>query len=386
MNGKLLALFLAAGAGAPAGAAPPATSTDELVYIGTYTGAKSRGIYVTRFDRATGRLGPPELAAESSNPSFLALHPDRPLLYAVNEVSDFEGQPAGSVSAFKMDAATGRLGLLNKVSSRGADPCHLAVDATGKNVLVANYSGGSVASLPIKPDGSLSPASAFVQHKGSGADPSRQKGPHAHAVLLDLENRHLLVADLGLDQVLLYRFDAARGGLTPSDPAFAATSPGAGPRHLAFGAGGRYVYVVNEMDLTVRVFRYEAGRLIGEQTVSTLPAGSKGGKDDSTAEIQAHPNGRFLYASNRGPDTIAVFAVDPKNGHLTPVEHVATGGRTPRSFAIEPSGRYLLAANQKSDTVVVFKLDPETGRLSPSGQTVEVGAPVCLTFVPQPRR
>jgi len=215
---------------------------------------------------------------------------------------------------------------------------------------------------------------------------------HASTVVVPIERAGQLQvatiapADLGLDQVLLYRFDAARGGLTPSDPAFAATSPGAGPRHLAFGAGGRYVYVVNEMDLTVRVFRYEAGRLIGEQTVSTLPAGSKGGKDDSTAEIQAHPNGRFLYASNRGPDTIAVFAVDPKNGHLTPVEHVATGGRTPRSFAIEPSGRYLLAANQKSDTVVVFKLDPETGRLSPSGQTVEVGAPVCLTFVPQPRR
>ncbi len=383
MTRMLLALFLAAGAGAPAGAVPP--STQDRVYIGTYTGAKSRGIYVARFDPATGRLTPPELAAESSNPSFLALHPDRPLLYAANEVSDFEGQPAGSVSAFSIDAATGRLSLLNRVSSRGADPCHLVVDGTGKNVLVANYTGGSVASLPIRPDGSLSPASAFVQHRGSGRDPGRQKGPHAHAVQVDPSNRHLLVADLGLDQVLVYRFDAARGSLEPSAPPNAPLSPGAGPRHLAFGPGGRHVYVVNEMDLTVRVFRYDAGRLIDEQTLSTLPAGTKGGKDDSTAEIQVHPSGRFLYASNRGPDTIAVFAIDPKSGHLALIEHVPTGGRTPRNFAIEPGGRYLLAANQKSDSVVVFRIDPETGRLSPTGQSVEVGAPVCLTFVPLPR-
>ncbi len=384
MTRMLLALLLAAGAGAPAGAAPP--STQDLVYIGTYTGATSRGIYVARFDTATGRLGPPELAAESSNPSFLALHPDRALLYAANEVSEFEGQRAGFVSAFTMDTATGRLSPLNRVSSRGADPCHLVVDGTGKNVLVANYTGGSVASLPIRPDGSLSPASAFVQHRGSSRDPGRQKGPHAHAVQLDPKNRQLLVADLGLDQVLLYRFDASRGTLEPSVPPYAALSPGAGPRHLVFGQGGRHVYVVNEMDLTVRVFRYDADRLVEEQTISTLPAGTKGGKDDSTAEIQVHPSGRFLYASNRGPDTIAVFAIDPKSGQLTLVEHVPTRGRTPRSFAIEPAGRYLLAANQRSDTVVVFRIDPETGRLGPTGQSVEVGAPVCLTFVPLPRR
>jgi 6-phosphogluconolactonase len=377
MTTLLLALFLAAGADTPTG---------DLVYIGTYTGAKSRGIYVARFDTATGRLTPPELAAESSNPSFLARHPDRALLYAANEVSDFEGQPAGSVSAFTIDAATGRLSLLNRVSSRGADPCHLVVDGTGKNVLVANYTGGSVASLPIRSDGSLSPASAFIQHRGSSLDPGRQKGPHAHAVQLDPPNRQLLVADLGLDQVLLYRFDAARGALEPSAPPFAPLRPGAGPRHLVFGRGGRHVYVVNEMDLTVRVFRYDAGRLVEEQTISTLPAGTKAGKDDSTAEIQVHPSGRFLYASNRGPDTIAVFAVDPGNGHLTPVEHVPTAGRSPRNFAIEPAGRYLLAANQKSDTVAVFRIDPDTGRLSPTGQTVEVGAPVCLTFVPLPPR
>lgn len=384
MTRILLALFLAAGT--QAAALPPAASTSDLVYIGTYTGAQSRGIYVTRFDRATGRLTPPELAAETRNPSFLAPHPDRPLLYAANEVSDFEGQPAGSVSAFAIDAATGRLDFLNRVSSRGADPCHLVVDATGKNVLVANYSGGSVASLPIRPDGGLSPASAFVQHRGSSVDPGRQKGPHAHAVQLDPENRQLLVADLGLDQVLLYRFDAGRGALEPGAPPFAPLDPGAGPRHLAFGPGGRYLYVVNEMNLTVRVFRYDAGRLSGEQTVSTLPAGTKPGRDDSSAEIQAHPSGRFLYVSNRGADTIAVFAVDPTNGQLTPVEHVSTGGRTPRNFTIDPSGGYLLAANQKSSTVVVFKIDPQTGRLSPSGQTVAVGTPVCLTFVPRPAR
>jgi len=384
MTRALLALFLAAGAGAAAGAAPP--SAQDLVYIGTYTRATSRGIYVARFDPATGRLDPPELAAESSNPSFLALHPDRALLYAANEVSDFEGQAAGSVSAFAIDAATGRLRLLNRVSSRGADPCHLVVDGTGKNVLVANYTGGSVASLPIRPDGSLGAATAFVQHQGSGANPDRQKGPHAHAVQLDAANRLLLVADLGLDRVLLYRFDAARGALEPSDPPHASLGPGAGPRHLAFAPDGRHLYAVNEMNLTVRVFRYDAGRLIDEQTVSTLPAGTKPGKADSTAEVQVHPSGRFLYASNRGPDTIAVFAIDAASGRLTPVEHVPTGGRTPRNFAIEPAGRYLLAANQGSDTVVVFRIDPDTGRLSPAGQSVAVGAPVCLTFVPLPRR
>jgi 6-phosphogluconolactonase len=375
----LLTLLLAA---ASEGAAPPPPAGEVLVYIGTYTGAKSRGIYLARLDLATGRLSAPELTAESENPSFLALHPDRALLFAANEIGTFEGQKAGSVSAFAIDDATGRLRALNRASSRGADPCHLVVDRSGRNLLVANYSGGSVASLPIGPDGQLRPASAFVQHAGSSANPNRQKAPHAHAVGLDGGNRLALVADLGLDKLLLYRFDADRGTLAPSDPPSAPLKPGAGPRHFAFHPDGKRLYVVNEIDLTVTAFAFsaETGALTEQQTLSTQPAGFVIRPEDSTAEIAVHPGGRFLYASNRGTDTIAVFSIEAATGRLAPVAHVPTGGRTPRNFAIDPSGRYLLAANQKSDSVVVFRIDPETGRLTPAGSTIEVGAPVCLVF------
>lgn len=369
------------------GGAPPPPAGEVIVYIGTYTGAKSRGIYVARLDLATGRLSAPELAAESENPSFLALHPDRALLYAANEIGSFEGQKAGSVSAFAIDDATGRLRSLNRVSSRGADPCHLVVDRSGRNLLVANYSGGSVASLPIDKDGLLQPASAFVQHTGSSVNPDRQKAPHAHAVGLDGRNRLALVADLGLDKLLLYRFDPDRGTLAPSDPPFASLKPGAGPRHFAFHPDGKRVYVVNEIDLTVTAFAFaaETGTLTARQTLSTLPAGVAPRPEDSTAEIAVHPGGRFLYVSNRGTDTIVVFSIDGTTGQLVPVAHVPTGGKTPRNFAIDPSGRFLLAANQKSDSVVVFRIDPDTGRLSPAGSSIEVGAPVCLVFrAPRP--
>jgi len=381
VTGLLLALVLAGSSG-PATRAASNAPTERLVYIGTYTGAKSRGIYLSRFDATTGRLGPLQLAAESENPSFLALHPDRPLLYAVNEIAEFEGRPAGSVSAFAIDAATGALRLLNRVASEGAHPSHLTVDRSGRHVLVANYTGGSVASLPIQADGSLGTASAFVQHRGSGPNRERQQGPHAHAVELDDANRHALVADLGLDQVLIYRFDAKTGALAPSRPPHASVAPGAGPRHLAFGRDGRRLYVLNEMALTVTVFRYDRGRLSEEQTVSTLPEGTEPRPADSGAEIQVHPGGRFLYVSNRGPDTISAFAIDAATGLLSAVGHVPSGGRTPRSFCLDPTGRYLLAANQRSDSVVVYGIDPRTGRLAPTGQVLAVGAPVCLAFAP----
>jgi 6-phosphogluconolactonase len=378
---RLLAAALAflAGAAAPAEAEPPAPG-ESLVYFGTYTGANSRGIYVSRLDLATGHLTPPELAAESEGPSFLALHPSRPLLYAVNEVSEFEGEKAGSVSAFAIDEATGRLRLLNRVSSKGGAPCHLVVDATGRSVLVANYSGGSVASLPVADDGRLGPASAFVQHRGHGANPDRQAGPHAHAALLDAANRTALVADLGLDQILAYRFDAARGALDPADPPSASVAPGSGPRHLAFTPDGRRLYVVTEMAMTVTGFRYEAGRLTEEATTSLLPEGQKPGPADSGAEIVVHPSGRFLYTSSRGPDVLTAFAIDGKTGRLTFVDRVSSGGKTPRNFAIDPSGRFVLAANQRSDSVVAFRIDEKTGRLTPTGQVLEVGSPVCVVF------
>lgn len=364
---------------AAAAAATPAPGNQWLVYFGTYTApGKSRGIYASAFDGATGRLGLPRLAAETPSPSFLALHPARPLLYAVNEVDNFEGQRAGSVSAFAVDAATGDLRALGHVSSRGAHPCHLAVDRSGRHVLVANYSGGSVASLPLRPDGSLAAASAFVQHTGASVDPKRQTAPHAHMIETDAANRFALVADLGLDQVLVYRFDSGR--LTPAAPAQARVVPGSGPRHFAFSPDGRDLYLLNEISVTVTAFRYDAGRLTEFQILSSMPPGAEPGSADSGAEIQVHPSGRFVYASLRGPDSLAVFTRDAATGRLSLVEHVASGGLTPRSFAIDPSGRYLLAANQRSDQVAVFRIDPATGRLSATGQSIDVGAPVSVTF------
>ena len=375
-------MVLAAGIAdaAPGARNVAATAREWLVYFGTYTGAKSKGIYVASFDAATGKLGAPRLAAETESPSFLALHPTRPLLYAVNEVDNFEGQKAGSVSAFAMDPATGDLRALGRASSGGGGPCHLAVDRGGRHVLVANYGGGSVASLPIKADGGVDAPSSFVQHQGAGADPKRQSRPHAHMIETDAANSFALAADLGLDQVLVYRFDASGGKLQPADPPFARVEPGSGPRHFAFSPDGRDVYVLNEMRITVTAFKYASGRLTEFQTVSALPAGTTPTPDDSGAEIVAHPSGRFVYASLRGPDSIAVFARDAARGRLTPVERVATGGKTPRGFAVDPSGRWLLAGNQRSDSVAVFKIDAATGRLTPTGQTVEVGAPVSIAF------
>jgi 6-phosphogluconolactonase len=375
------AMILAVAAPCALAARPPGAADGRwLVYFGTYTGAKSKGISVASFDAATGRLGPPRLAAETENPSFLALHPSRPLLYAANEVDNFEGQRAGAVSAFAIDPATGELRALGRASSRGAHPCHLVVDRSGGNVLVANYSGGSIASLPIRADGGLEAASSFVQHVGKSADPKRQTAPHAHMIDVDGKNRFALVADLGLDQVLVYRFDAGRGRLAPADPPFARVEPASGPRHFAVSPDGRDLYVLNEMRITVTAFKYASGRLTEYQTLSALPAGAQPTPADSGAEIQVHPSGRFLYSSQRGPDNIAVFAREGATGRLTLVEHVPTGGRTPRSFGIDPSGRWLLAANQRSDSVVVFRIDPGTGRLTPTGQVVEIGAPVSVTF------
>jgi len=352
-----------------------------LVYVGTYTGAKSKGIYAYRFDSATGALSPLGLAAETPQPSFLAIAPNRRFLYAANEIGDFGGKKSGAVSAFAINPATGQLTLLNQAASGGPGPCHLVVDRAGKNVLVANYAGGSIEVLPIQPDGRLGAATAFVQHQGASVNPQRQAGPHAHSINLDAANRFAFVADLGLDKVLVYRFDAAQGTLAPNEPPAAALKPGAGPRHFAFHPSGRFAYVINELQSTVTAFSYDASRgaLSELQTISTLPEGFAG--NNSTAEVQVHPSGKFLYGSNRGHDSIAVFAIDPGKGTLALVEHQATRGKTPRNFGLDPTGAWLLAANQGSDTIVVFGIDRATGRLRPTGQVVEVGAPVCIKFV-----
>jgi 6-phosphogluconolactonase len=361
----------------------PSANGDYFVYIGTYTGPASKGIYAYRFHPADGKLTSIGLAAETTNPSFLAIHPNGRFVYSVSEMDNYNGQKTGAVSAFSIDPQSGKLTLLNTVSSKGGGPCHVLVDKTGKNVLVANYGTGSVASLPVKEDGSLGEASAFVQHTGSVALPERQGGPHAHSVNLSADNRFMIATDLGLDEALVYRFDAAKGSLTPNDPPFAKVAPGSGPRHFAFHPTEKYAYTINEISSTVTAFRYDRARgsLQEIQTVSSLPKDFSG-KNNSTAEIAVDRQGKFLYGSNRGHNSIAVFAIDPHKGTLTPVEYTSTQGKTPRNFAIDPTGAYLFAANEGSGNIVLFHIDRQTGRLTPAGQTLEVGAPVCVTFVP----
>ena len=361
---------------------PGARSQDLIVFLGTYTRGDSRGIYRCRLDLGTGRLESLELAAETINPSFLALHPSGRFLYAVGEIGNFEGGKTGAVSAFQVEPKTGELAPLNQQPSRGKGPCHLTVDRTGRNVLVANYGSGSVACLPIRDDGRLDEATSFVQHEGSSVNPRRQQGPHAHVVEVDAANRFAFVADLGLDKILIYRFDADRGQLAPNDPPWAAVAPGAGPRHFAFHPTGRFAYVINEIDSTVTAFGYDAqrGALEPLETVPTLPDGFMG--KSTTAEIVVHPSGRFLYGSNRGHDSLVIFAVDARTGKLRYVGHEPTQGKAPRNFAIDPSGSYLLAANRGTDNVVVFRIDANTGKLHATGHSLEVPVPVCVVMMP----
>jgi len=352
-----------------------------LVYVGTYTGSESKGIYLLRMDLASGALTAPEVAAEVAHPTFLAVHPSRRFLYAVGEIRNFSGRKSGAVSAFAIVPESGKLRLLNQQPSGGTGPCHLTVDGTGRNVLVANYGSGSVAALPVGEDGQLAEPSSVIRHKGSGPNPKRQAGPHAHSINLDPAGRFAFAADLGLDKVLVYRFDPGKGKLVPHEPPAVSVAPGAGPRHLAFHPTGRLAYVINELASTVTAFTYDAegGALSQVQTVSTLPNGFAG--RNSTAEVQVHPSGRFLYGSNRGHNSIAIFAIEPQTGRLTVVGHEPTQGETPRNFGIDPTGTYLVAANRRSNNLVVFRIDPKTGQLKPTGVTAEVPAPVCVKFV-----
>ncbi len=354
-----------------------------LVYIGTYTRGESKGIYLYRLNPDTGELGPAGEPVAAVNPSFLVLHPNGRTLYAVTEAGRWQGKPTGAVAAFARDAATGALTPLNQQESHGRSPCHLGVDAAGKCLLVANYGTGTVAVLPIAADGSLRPASHTVQHEGSSAHPKRQRGPHAHSFTIAPDSRFAFAADLGIDKLMIYQLDAEAGRLTPNPACpHAALAPGAGPRHFAFHPSARYAYVINELDSTVTAFSYDAatGTLRTIQTVSTLPTGYTG--TNSCADIHVGASGRWLYGSNRGHDSVAVFAIDSASGQLTPVGHQSTGGKTPRNFAIDPTGTLLLAANQNSDNVVVFKLDPDTGLPAPTGHSIAVPKPVCVKIVP----
>jgi len=367
------ALLTAACASAEAPGAP-ATPAKADVYVGTYTGGLSKGIYRFELDLASGKAGEPVLAAGSKNPSFLALHPGRRFLYAANETGK-----TGTVSAFAIQA-DGMLAPLNQQPSEGQSPCHLVVDKAGKHVLVANYSSGTAAVLPVGADGTLAPASQTVRHEGKGPNAKRQEGPHAHSINLDPANRFAFLADLGLDKVFVYKYDGATGALVPNDPPAGVTAPGAGPRHFCFHPNGKFAYVINEMLCTVTAFAYDAekGALVEVQTVPTLPADFTG--PNTTAEVQLTPDGRHLYGSNRGHNSLAVFAVDAATGKLTVAGHVPSGGKTPRGFGIDPTGRWLLAAHQDSDSIVVFKIDPQTGKPEPTGQTLTVGKPVCVKF------
>lgn len=368
------------GAAAAAAIAMPANAARFIAYVGTYTGPKSDGIYAFRFDTDTGVAEPVGLVAKTSNPTFLAVHPDGKHLYAANEVDQWNGKPGGYVTAFRVAPATGKLEEINQQSTVGTGPCHLNVDATGRALIAANYGGGSVASFPVAPDGSLRPHASFVQHTGSSVDPARQKEPHAHSANLSPDNRFVFVADLGLDKVMVYALDPVRATLTPHSAPFARLAPGSGPRHLAWAPDGRSAYVNGEMLSTVTRFSYEAhaGLLNEGATASTLPAGFSG--NSSTAEVRVHPNGRFVYVSNRGHDSIAVFRTDSK-GALTLVENVSTQGKVPRNFNLDPTGRWLWAANQDSGSVFIYSVDGASGHLKATGQRLDVGSPVCVRFV-----
>jgi 6-phosphogluconolactonase len=362
------------------------SASSYLVYVGTYTASSSKGIYGYRFDPGTGKLTEIGVAAEVVNPSFMVTDPQHRFLYAVTEMGQERGANSykknGFISSFSIDRKTGALTFLNKIDSGGGGPCHLVVDKTGKMLFVANYGSGSVASFAIKADGSIGDRTGFDQHAGSSVNPVRQKGPHAHAVVLSPDNRFLFVPDLGTDQIKIYKVDAAKGTFAPNDPPFATVKPGLGPRHFTFGRGAKYAYTLCEMGSSVAVFAYNPvkGSLNPVQTISNLPSDFKG--EDNSAEIAVDRSGRFLYASNRGHDSITVFAIDPTKGTLTPVQNVPTQGNIPRNFALDPTGHYLIAANQKSDNVVVFSVDQKDGKLSPAGQVVNVPSPVDILFVP----
>jgi 6-phosphogluconolactonase len=352
-----------------------------VLYVGTYTSgpsAKSEGIYGYHMD-GTGALTR-FTSIMSVNPSFLTVDRSKRFLYAVNEVSDYLGKPSGAASAYKIDPVTHNLRLLNEQATQGADPCYLSVDSRKRTLLVANYTGGSVSVFPVRSDGTLGMVAQVQQDEGSGPK-EQQKGPHAHCVIFDAFERHALVADLGIDKVMIYRFDRTTGRLSPAKQPFAELKPGAGPRHLSFHPSGKFLYVINELDSTMTAFGYNEreGTLTMIETVSTLPSDFSG--ISYCADVHVSSSGKFLYGSNRGHNSIVVFAIDQLTGKLTLVEHVSTEGNWPRNFTIDPSGGFLLVANQRSDNVVVFSLNANTGRLKPTGVNEQIPSPVCLKFL-----
>ena len=346
-----------------------------FVYVGTYT----KNIYAYRFDAKTGKVDAMGTAGEVVNPSFLTTDPHFRFLYAVSEV---EGDTNGGVAAFSIDRKTGSLKFLNSASSGGVAPCHLSVDKTAKMLVVANYGTGGVSAFPLKDDGGLGTMSALMEAHGSSVNPERQKGPHAHETVISADNRFLYVPDLGLDQIRIYKLDPSQAKLTANDPPFGKDNPGSGPRHIAFHPSGHFAYVMNELKSAVTVFSRdpETGSLKEIETVSTVPPGFTG--ENAPAEIEVDQAGKFVYASNRGHDSIAVFAIDEGSGKLKQVQIISTQGKEPRGFQIDPTGRFLVVGNQKSNTITVFRIDEKTGELNFTGETIEVPTPVAFQFVP----
>jgi 6-phosphogluconolactonase len=353
---------------------------DMTIYVATHRGPTSKGIYRLRMDMTHGTLSAPEPVNEAAHQLFLAAHPSNRFLYSVGETVDSAGARKGFVSAFAVAPGSGKLEMLNQLPSAGGEPCHLIVDKSGRNVLVANYGGGSVEVRPVGKDGRLGEPTSVVQHRDS--DPNSTRKPHAHSVNLDASQRFAFVADLGLDKVFVYRFDAAKGKLTPNDPPAVTVAEGSGPRHFALHPGGRFAWVINEKANTVIAFALDAdaGVLKVIQTISTLPDGYA--DKTYTAELKVHPSGRFLYGSNRGHDSIAGFAIDPATGTLTAIGRTPAGGKWPRNFEMDPTGNYLLSVNKNSDNIVVFRIDPDSGALTPTGVTAQVPGPSCAKFLP----
>ncbi|MEO7412207.1 MAG: lactonase family protein [Opitutaceae bacterium] len=353
----------------------PANGAEMFVYFGSHRSGPGRGFSLARFDTDTGVLTKPEFLLEAKEPAYFVIHPDGRHLYTCNS-----GTPGG-VSAYTIDPRTGALTLLNRQLAGGGDTSYLTLDRTNRFALVANYDGGNIAAFALKPDFSLGDWTAFVQHTGKSINPQRQTHAYAHSIITDPSNRFVLVADLGVDKVFVYRFDQNTGSLKANDPAFVSVAPGSGARHVKFHPNGRWVYLINELASTVTGFDWDGdrGTLAEFQTVSTLPAGFTG--TSTCAEVEVHPNGKFLYGTNRGHDSLAAFAIDPANGRLTAIQHVPSGGKTPRNFAFDPTAKWIVCTNHNSDNAVVFRVDAETGKLTQHGEPVSVPAPFCERFL-----
>ncbi len=362
---------------------PTASNHDYLVYIGTNVSSPQENtIYLYHLSPATGELLPLGAMKGGAQPTYLTMDAAHRHLYAVSETQTFLGAPGGGVSALAIDPRNAMLTMLNQQPSTGAAPCYISLDRTGKNALVANYVGGNLVVLPVRPDGQLAPPSATDQHQPPTGPHKNQDKPHAHSFLPAPDNRYVFSADLGTDKVYGYQLDAASGKLTPQPaPAFT-TKPGAGPRHLTFHPNGRWAYLENELNSTVTALTYnaKAGTFQEIETQSTLPAGFSG--DNSGADVHVRPDGRFLYTSNRGDNSLAVFSIAPADGRLALVQHVSTQGKTPRNFALDPSGRVLLVANQNSDNVFTYTVDKQTGKLTATGKSVSVPSPMFVEIVP----